>query len=86
MAEHRASPACANCHRIMDPLGFALENFDAVGELAREPEKRDRQHVLGGVSQRADEDRRSRPRSGRSGDDPEPGRRMGEGDSEGPPA
>ena len=28
---HRASPACASCHRIMDPLGFALEHFDAVG-------------------------------------------------------
>jgi hypothetical protein len=31
MAEHRASPACAACHRIMDPIGFALENFDASG-------------------------------------------------------
>jgi mono/diheme cytochrome c family protein len=29
---HRASPACASCHRIMDPMGFALENFDLVGE------------------------------------------------------
>jgi hypothetical protein len=28
---HRASPTCASCHRIMDPLGFALENFDGVG-------------------------------------------------------
>jgi hypothetical protein len=28
---HRASPACAGCHRVMDPLGFAMENFDAVG-------------------------------------------------------
>jgi hypothetical protein len=32
MAEHRANPACATCHKIMDPIGFALENFDAVGE------------------------------------------------------
>jgi hypothetical protein len=31
MELHRASPACAGCHRIMDPLGLALENFDAVG-------------------------------------------------------
>jgi len=31
MAEHRANPACASCHKIMDPVGFALENFDAVG-------------------------------------------------------
>jgi hypothetical protein len=28
---HRASPACAGCHRVMDPLGFAMENFDAIG-------------------------------------------------------
>ena len=31
MAEHRANPTCASCHKIMDPIGFALENFDAVG-------------------------------------------------------
>ena len=31
MAKHRASPACSSCHSIMDPLGFALENFDATG-------------------------------------------------------
>ena len=31
MAAHRASPVCASCHRTIDPVGFALENFDAVG-------------------------------------------------------
>lgn len=31
MELHRASPACAGCHQIMDPLGFGLENFDAIG-------------------------------------------------------
>ena len=31
MERHRANPACASCHAQMDPLGFALENFDAVG-------------------------------------------------------
>jgi len=31
LALHRASPACASCHRIMDPIGFALENFDPIG-------------------------------------------------------
>jgi hypothetical protein len=31
MEEHRANPACAACHKLMDPLGFALENFDGVG-------------------------------------------------------
>ncbi|MEO8497953.1 MAG: DUF1588 domain-containing protein, partial [Planctomycetota bacterium] len=28
---HRQSPACANCHAKMDPIGFALENYDAIG-------------------------------------------------------
>jgi hypothetical protein len=28
---HRASPTCAGCHKVMDPLGFAMENYDAVG-------------------------------------------------------
>jgi mono/diheme cytochrome c family protein len=31
MAKHRSSPACSSCHAVMDPLGFALENFDATG-------------------------------------------------------
>ena len=31
LAAHRANPACASCHRLMDPVGFALENYDAVG-------------------------------------------------------
>lgn len=31
MEEHRKNPACASCHARMDPLGFGLENFDAIG-------------------------------------------------------
>jgi mono/diheme cytochrome c family protein len=31
MERHRANPVCANCHKLMDPIGLALENFDAVG-------------------------------------------------------
>jgi hypothetical protein len=31
LAAHRANPSCASCHALMDPLGFALENFNAVG-------------------------------------------------------
>jgi mono/diheme cytochrome c family protein len=31
MEEHRRNTVCANCHKLMDPLGFALENFDAIG-------------------------------------------------------
>jgi hypothetical protein len=32
MEQHRANPVCASCHAQMDPLGFALENFDGVGK------------------------------------------------------
>jgi hypothetical protein len=38
MEAHRANPVCASCHRIMDPIGFSLENFDAIGRW------RDRDH------------------------------------------
>jgi len=31
MERHRTSPVCAGCHQTMDPIGFALENFDVVG-------------------------------------------------------
>jgi hypothetical protein len=31
MEQHRANPVCASCHKVMDPLGFALENFDGIG-------------------------------------------------------
>jgi len=32
LEKHRANPACASCHARMDPLGFSLENFDAIGQ------------------------------------------------------
>src|SRR6202030_1645851 len=32
LEEHRKNAACAVCHKIMDPVGFALENYDAVGQ------------------------------------------------------
>jgi hypothetical protein len=31
MEAHRANPVCASCHKIMDPIGLSLENFDVVG-------------------------------------------------------
>jgi hypothetical protein len=31
MEQHRANPACAGCHKLMDPIGLALENFDGIG-------------------------------------------------------
>ncbi len=33
LAMHRANPACASCHNLMDPVGFALENYDALGRM-----------------------------------------------------
>jgi mono/diheme cytochrome c family protein len=32
MEQHRANPPCSGCHKLMDPIGFALENFDGVGQ------------------------------------------------------
>ncbi len=31
LAQHRADPNCSGCHNLMDPVGFSLENFDAIG-------------------------------------------------------
>jgi hypothetical protein len=31
MEQHRSNPACSGCHSVMDPVGFTLENFDAIG-------------------------------------------------------
>jgi len=31
MSQHRSNPVCASCHNMIDPAGFALENFDAIG-------------------------------------------------------
>lgn len=39
LAAHRENPACASCHNVMDPVGFALENFDAVGRWRRAEEQ-----------------------------------------------
>ena len=35
MEQHRENPVCNACHRVIDPIGMALENFDAVGEWRR---------------------------------------------------
>jgi mono/diheme cytochrome c family protein len=49
MAKHRANPTCASCHSVMDPLGFALENFDGTGMW------RDRDRFAGSVIDSAGE-------------------------------
>jgi hypothetical protein len=33
MEQHRSNPSCANCHARLDPLGFAFENYDAIGRF-----------------------------------------------------
>ena len=42
LEQHRANPACASCHKIMDPIGFALENFDHVGKWRDDGRRRPR--------------------------------------------
>jgi hypothetical protein len=38
LAQHRENPVCASCHDVLDPIGLALENYDAVGQWrVREP-------------------------------------------------
>ena len=63
MEEHRANPACASCHKMMDPIGFALENFDGVGNVAHEavgPEAR----RVGPADRRHEDQRRGRSARG----------------------
>jgi hypothetical protein len=40
LAQHRANPSCVSCHTVMDPIGFALEQFDAVGRWRAEEDHR----------------------------------------------
>jgi len=48
LSQHRANKACAVCHKLMDPVGFALENFDAIGRW-RTHEKGRELDVSGGL-------------------------------------
>ena len=49
LAQHRNSPACASCHRTIDPVGFALENFDALGRWRDQEGDNGRIDVSGGL-------------------------------------
>jgi cytochrome c553 len=40
LAQHRKMAACASCHNLMDPVGFALENYDAIGRWRAEADAR----------------------------------------------
>jgi hypothetical protein len=46
MVEHRANPACSGCHAMIDPLGLALEHFDAVGKAVEPASPLDLSGVL----------------------------------------
>jgi hypothetical protein len=48
LAEHRANPACRSCHSQIDPVGFSLENYDAIGRW-REVEEGRRIDATGGL-------------------------------------
>ena len=64
LAEHRANAACASCHKLMDPVGFSLENFDAVGRW-RTLEEGKPVDATGGLPDGSKFDGRGRPRSRR---------------------
>ncbi|HEV7401959.1 MAG TPA: DUF1592 domain-containing protein [Chthoniobacteraceae bacterium] len=47
MEQHRADAACATCHKRMDPIGFAFENFDAMGRWRQQDESRQKIDATG---------------------------------------
>jgi mono/diheme cytochrome c family protein len=49
LAAHRNNAVCANCHRTIDPVGFSLENFDAVGRWREQDGDAGAVDVLGGL-------------------------------------
>ncbi|MEO6741209.1 MAG: DUF1585 domain-containing protein, partial [Chthoniobacteraceae bacterium] len=49
LAKHRENAACASCHALMDPVGFALENYDAIGRFHDSVEGRE-VDALGGFA------------------------------------
>jgi hypothetical protein len=49
LEQHRANETCARCHNLIDPIGFALENFDAVGRW-RETENGEPVSASGGLA------------------------------------
>ena len=55
---HRTNPTCANCHRLLDPIGFGLENFDAIG---RWREKDDNGEIIDASGQLPDGEHFSSP-------------------------
>ena len=65
MEQHHANPVCATCHRIFEPIGLALENFDAIGTWRTKDD---------GLADRCVRRARGRDEDGRRG---QPARRAG---------
>ena len=61
MEQHRANPVCASCHARMDPLGFALENFDAIGQWRTRGRRTAPIDASGGAARRHEVRRAGRP-------------------------
>ena len=70
MELHRSNPACASCHRIIDPVGFALENFNSVGQWRNTGRRRRADRRRGRAGRRLEGGRSRRAAQG----DPEPAR------------
>ena len=60
MAQHRANPACAGCHQLMDPAGLSMENFDAIGRWRTRTEAGSDGRRLGRAARRSDVRRHGR--------------------------
>ena len=61
MVQHRANPACASCHQLMDPAGLSLENFDAIGRWRGRTESGGAVDAVGRPARRRDLRRHGRP-------------------------
>ena len=55
MEQHRKNPACTSCHRVIDPLGLALENFDVTGAVAHQGQRRADRSVRHALRRHRDE-------------------------------
>ena len=64
MVQHRASPACASCHQLMDPAGLSMENFDAIGRWRTRTESGSAVDASGGLPDGSTFDRRERTARG----------------------
>lgn len=72
LAKHRADPVCAECHRKIDPLGFSLESFDAVGRWRETYSKPGNNASLAPKNAQAPEPKNDQPPAPKANKAPEP--------------